>query len=368
MSRSGSDNERNDSHELLRQEAHNVIERQLDTIEQTENKASSILRINLLIFGALLTMASIIVRLDGSPALPEFTNTVYTTGYLFAGIGALILSTIAAGITYTASNTYIGVSGDDLEQLSEVESYSGINQNLVTGYSLWVKMNQYALVTNNFLVTLTITLIVTGVLFLGLASLAWLTQDLGGHIAIILFGGFSIGLIIKVSGLPSLYRNFRETRSKAQETIEEYYEEIEHGGIGTLLEGTQRRNQESEVSEIARKAAKLEEWIAENPELVVGDTKGISSVMVQPSIGSGDVRFRPDVVIEYTNGENAIIEAKLSDSPNTLRTGAQQLVTYAQYFDEPELYLVAKEIPSEIEPELDDLGVEGVDAELDLDT
>ncbi|MDB9232841.1 hypothetical protein [Halorubrum ezzemoulense] len=366
MSQSESGDEKTNSQELLRQEARDVIERQLNTIKQSENKASSILRINLLIFGALLTIASLILRLGDSDSFSNLTITTHTSGYLSAGIGALILSTVAAGITYTASNVYIGVSGDDLEKLSEIDSYSDLNQNLVTGYSLWVRMNQYALVKNNFLVTLTIVLIVIGVLFLGLASLAWLTQGYLGQIAVLLFGVFSFVLIVKASGLPSLGRDYWEVRSKTHETIEEYYE-LEQDGIGALLEGSQRRNHQSELRSMVQRAQKFEKWIAKNPDSVVGDTREIKSVKNQPSIGSGGVDYHPDILIEYADGGIAIIEAKLSDRPSTLQQGIQQLITYKQYVNDPELYLVATEIPPMIESELNEHGIQGVVPSVEFD-
>lgn len=361
MSESGTSDNNTDTFELLREEARDVIERQLTTISQTEDKASSVLRINLLVFGALLTVVSIIVRLGNSSPLTTITDSIFTTIYVFLGIAALILSSIAAGITYTASNTYIGVSGEDLNQLTNLESYSETKETLVAGYSLWVKMNQYTLSTNHLGITLTISLIVTGVIFLGIATLSWLLSDAIGQTILGIVGIVAVLLVGWLSGLPSVIQNYLDSRSMAKETTENYYEMFEQGGTDQVLEGSQRGNQQSKLRTMARKGRDLMDWIAENPSHIVGEDESVESVQKEPSLSStGGVSYRPDVIFKYPNGRKAIVEAKLSDNPSTLRSGIQQLLTYKEYVDDPDLFLVAEGFPESIQAELDEHGINGV--------
>lgn len=127
--------------EIAREEAHRTVDNQINTLGDIDDKAARIIRLNLILLGILLTGFSIIASNDG--AEPITTNTASIMNiYSVLGLVSILLSTILAAFTYTATSQRAGMSGRDIDDMisndySPIENYRG----LIRGYSKWMQYN-----------------------------------------------------------------------------------------------------------------------------------------------------------------------------------------------------------------------------------
>ena len=105
--------------EITREEAHRTIDKQIETLEDIDEKASQILRLNLLLLSIVLTGFSIIAADNGVASVTN--ESAIVNPYLVIGILSIILSTTVAAFTYTASNKKSGMSGRDIASVLEGE-------------------------------------------------------------------------------------------------------------------------------------------------------------------------------------------------------------------------------------------------------
>lgn len=123
--------------ELARAEAHRTIDHQVSTVDDIDDKAARVLRVNLILLGIVLTGVSIIASEAGVGAVDTIVNW-----YVLGGVGAIVASTILAAFTYTASEKRSGISGRGLAELLENDHPPDRNlRGLVESYSLWMQIN-----------------------------------------------------------------------------------------------------------------------------------------------------------------------------------------------------------------------------------
>lgn len=111
-----------------REEARVVLDHQIQLLNETHAKAVRTVRITGVVFGLVLSMATI-------PAVGQFVNE-----FTVAGIGLLVLAILSGLVTYTASRPEFGV-GEDYLLDARVGSYSepewfGV---LLEGYREWIE-------------------------------------------------------------------------------------------------------------------------------------------------------------------------------------------------------------------------------------
>ena len=127
--------------QVAREEGQRTVDRQIDTFDDIDDKAARILRLNLLVLSVLLTGFSIIATENGmadSGVATELENP-----YVFAGVLAILASTVLAAYTYTGSNYRSGMSGRDLEQQilnAEIQPIDAL-YDTVEGYAEWAQHN-----------------------------------------------------------------------------------------------------------------------------------------------------------------------------------------------------------------------------------
>lgn len=182
----------------LRAEARETVDAQRETLTDIDTKASRILRLNVLLIGIIVSVLSIAAT--GGSGTSPVAASAFVNGYTELGIGTLVLSTALAAMTYTASELDVGVSSENLATLLAADfSPAEIQSLLVKNYIVRINFNRSTNTRNIPLITATIALLVSGVVFF----------TLGTHEAVIGAvpwwlsgaGTLVIGTVVLVSGL-----------------------------------------------------------------------------------------------------------------------------------------------------------------------
>lgn len=148
----------------LREEARETVVAQRETLNDIDTKASRILRLNVALIGILVSVLSIATQIgpgsdSGAAGLEQFVN-IYTE----IGIGALVLSTAFAAMTYTASELDVGVSSENLADLLRADFTADETEELlVKNYIMRINFNRSTNIRNIPLIQMTILLIVSAI-------------------------------------------------------------------------------------------------------------------------------------------------------------------------------------------------------------
>lgn len=173
--------------EISREEAHRVIDNQIKTLDDIDNKAARLLRINLVLLGIILTGLSLALDTNSSSESIQVVTRLNNM-YTISGVLFLLASTAVAAITYTSSSLQAGVSANDLRQFLDNNLDDRTNlEGLIEGYAEWIEYNYKVNARNAPLGTLTLLLLI----------FAMLSLSLGVYTAI--SGGPNIGILIILS-------------------------------------------------------------------------------------------------------------------------------------------------------------------------
>lgn len=183
------------------EEARRTVDKQNEVLNNIDDKAARILRINLVVIGLLLTGLSVATRNDGGQSesvrelLPAVAN-IYTE----LGVLALLLSTALAALTYTASVSRIGLSGNSLRQIVFEGNAPDRKRlrGLANSYASWIESNYKTNAYNAPLATGTLLLLVYAVTFLVLGGIETLRAvrwyEAGGAIIFLFVFTLSTGI------------------------------------------------------------------------------------------------------------------------------------------------------------------------------
>lgn len=105
----------------LRSEANLTVDRQLATLADIDDKASRMLRLNVLLVGVVVSSLSISSQLgetpgSGVPLIGQFRNV-----YVELAVVSLVLSTALAAITYSATEYDVWISAENAMTLLDAE-------------------------------------------------------------------------------------------------------------------------------------------------------------------------------------------------------------------------------------------------------
>lgn len=147
----------------LCEEGRTTIDHQLQSLDDIDSKAISLLRVNIILVGLILTAASFISD-SQTTTLTDIFNP-----YFAVGVVALIGSSALAALTYTASDSEVGIEDDAIEavlgaDLSELELEVAIAES----QSHWIRFNNRTNLINAPLITLTTVLIVVALVHLAI--------------------------------------------------------------------------------------------------------------------------------------------------------------------------------------------------------
>lgn len=176
---------------VLRAEADRTVERQLEALTDIDDKASRMLRLNVLLVGVVVSALSIASQLSGGSRASRPIVEQYQNAYVELGVASLVVSTALAAITFTATEYDVGVSSDNVTTLLGADlSSAEVQALLVKNYVARINFNRSTNVRNIPLITATIVFAVVGVVLFTLGTYEatvrpvpwWLT---GGAIVVV---------------------------------------------------------------------------------------------------------------------------------------------------------------------------------------
>lgn len=172
------------------EETRRTIDYQYRTLADVDSKASRLLQINLVVVGLVLTGLSVSV---GSPSL---SSGPLVNSYTATGVTLLLVSTVLAGVTYTATKLRIGVDADTVRQMLSGELSDGqIDRGLAKSYARWIEENERSGRTNARLISATIATGTYAIVVLAAGGLVAYSRYSGVHVPVALL---LVGLLIAV--------------------------------------------------------------------------------------------------------------------------------------------------------------------------
>lgn len=189
----------------LRSEARETVDAQRETLNDIDTKASKILRLNVALIGILISVLSIAIQVGPDSETGLGNADPFVNVYTEIGLGALVLSTAFAAMTYTASELDVGVSSENLSKLLKAGfTREETEELLVQNYIMRINFNRSTNLRNIPLIQLTIVLIVSAIVSFVLG----LYHGVSGSVpiwlwlsSIVLLGG-----VVLVSGLVTQVR------------------------------------------------------------------------------------------------------------------------------------------------------------------
>jgi len=189
----------------LRSEARETVDAQRETLNDIDTKASKILRLNVALIGILISVLSIAIQVGPDSETGLGNVAPFVNLYTEIGLGALILSTAFAAMTYTASELDVGVSSENLTGLLEADfTREETEELLVKNYVTRINFNRSTNLRNIPLIQLTIVLIVSAIVSFALG----LYQSVSDPVPIwLLLSSIALlGSVVWVSGLVTQIR------------------------------------------------------------------------------------------------------------------------------------------------------------------
>lgn len=144
--------------ELLQEEARAVLEHQLETLNDIDDKAARTVRITALLVGAVF----------GAISFGDASSLIVNQ-YTWWGSVSLILAVVLGMTTYSQSSPYVGPKPDDWERLLEAGSSSAemVETLISEGYSGWVDYNDTVNEIDSYFLELTQWALATSLILFG---------------------------------------------------------------------------------------------------------------------------------------------------------------------------------------------------------
>lgn len=190
---------------LMRKEGRQTIDDLNSGLSDIDTKASKLMRANIVLAGLLLSAFSFASEsndIDASPFINSFS---------ISGIVVLVASIVAAGITYTATKSRVGVSSRTIETFvnSDLEQVE-VERGLAKAYARWIEINRQANVENAFYITLTVLLAITSVILLSISVfVGTFTDSITGYSRLGVWV-VSLILIASVGWIADVQRDYEE--------------------------------------------------------------------------------------------------------------------------------------------------------------
>lgn len=175
---------------VLHEQAQRTIDRQLQWTRAIDTKAMRLLRFNVVTIGLLLTALSIAAKFGTGDSMQKMARGFarFVNVHTIIGGSALLLSTVVAGLAYTASELELGLGTGVLVQLQSHDYTSPeYHEELVGGYyPQWIYDNMEKLRWNANLITATVWLVIYGVLLLVVGVVHPLVEPVPGTASFVL--------------------------------------------------------------------------------------------------------------------------------------------------------------------------------------
>jgi|GEM_PF-3432499 len=156
-----------ESLQTTRDEAREVLNHQIETLNNVDNKAAYTLRLNIVILGVLLTVSSLLVGNENTPEVSRLGNMGIWVGFFVSG-----LSIVAALWTYTSTRKETGPGPTDIERLvSRKYSEKQWLRVLLRTYAHWMRRNERVNRRDSFALFISHVLLFVGVGYYGFGTL-----------------------------------------------------------------------------------------------------------------------------------------------------------------------------------------------------
>jgi len=152
---------------IAREEARATLDAQRQTLDDIDDKALSLFRLDVAVVSLLVSALSVAVGVE-SVVVPSLGPAFGVAGGLF------VLSAATAGLTYAAGGQQVGAGPGGLRAASG-RSERQLLSWLVDGYADWIAYNERTNVRKALLVTLSALGTVAGTLALGVGTLTAVT-------------------------------------------------------------------------------------------------------------------------------------------------------------------------------------------------
>ncbi len=185
----------------LTEESKQTLGYQLESLNDIDSKAISILRVNVILIGLLFTAASFVVNSDFN--LTALDNLAFYTGVL-----SLLLSSALAALTYTASDSEVGIESEKINEVIDFDlSEKEFELAAAQSHARWVWFNNRTNVINAPLITLTNILLIIALSHLALGVYVALDGTYSGIITAIMWALLGIFILLSniVKQLRTLY-------------------------------------------------------------------------------------------------------------------------------------------------------------------
>lgn len=193
----------------LRKEAQRTLDHQLAALNDIDSKAISILRVNTLVIGLVLSVVSILAESSN-----EFTVGSFYNVYMFAGVAAFLLSSMVSAATYTASDAIVGFSDETIHGAIDADlTADEFEVGAASSYGHWIAFNDVTNIKNAPLITITAGLMILGILNLSLGVYSAVIDQLTQIIA----GGayLAYAVILYVTGLSKQVRRWSKVTDQS---------------------------------------------------------------------------------------------------------------------------------------------------------
>ncbi|SDL08275.1 hypothetical protein [Natronorubrum texcoconense] len=190
---------------ILRKEARNTLDHQIDALDDIDEKAARILRLNVLLIGIVLSALSLAAQTDPTYISDSSIEELHINDFLnrFVGVGvvSLLFSSGLAALTYTSSEFKAGVNSNDVALLFE-QDYTGkqSEEAVAKSYALWMNFNKKTNVLNTPLITATSLLLVVSITHFSLGVYDALIGEVSWMLILIAWG--IIGVFVYTAELP----------------------------------------------------------------------------------------------------------------------------------------------------------------------
>lgn len=180
----------------LAEEGRRTVDHQLNALDDVDSKAVAILKLDLVIAGTVLTVASF--TSDATAVTLGALNNRYTA----VATTALVLSAALAASTYTASDSEVGIGSEAIRDAVDADlTAEEFEIAAAQSYAAWIEFNDRTNVLTVPLITLTVLLVVIAVVHLALGVYA---AFVGVFTNVLATGAWAFLLVVAVfAGLPT---------------------------------------------------------------------------------------------------------------------------------------------------------------------
>lgn len=158
MDGDGGPDEDSTRHSIVRDEAREVLDAQLESLRQTDAKALATVRVSALIGGVYVSAISI----------TDTPSDVINLPFILAGI-ALFLSISFGVLSYAVDRPSHGIGPGYIDDIfPELDSDQAVKEDLVNRYADWIAENNEEIVNDSFYLSVSQGLLLMTLLFFGL--------------------------------------------------------------------------------------------------------------------------------------------------------------------------------------------------------